>query len=337
MADKSQAREASETEISVDLNAADENKAVERRASSDIARSVRDAADTDPPPRTKVEKEMFKRMGRLERNLEKQFDQKLANREAEWQRERSELKTQIDKLSVDRGGGETQADAAHEAAITALKDKLAAAYEKGDSAASADITLQISKLDAQFWAKKAAAAGVATRENAGTSEGVRRETPQAAAPQSKGPTAAGARFMRANEDWWTDPEFVVEKAATDAIYLKLVSQEGFDPKDEETFKEVTRQLKAKFPNLDVRSGRRGPDDEEEGEADEVQGNTRQTRRPAPATRIDDRGASSAVNRGQRRTLSKEEVATMKACRLDPDNDKDVVTFLREAVALEQAS
>lgn len=336
MADKSQAQQASETEISVDLNAADENKAVTRRASSDIASGVRDNADIDQPTRTKAEKELFKRMGRLERNLEKQFDQKMANREAEWQRERSEMQGKLDKLSLDRGGGDDRADAAHEAAMTALKDKLAAAYEKGDSAASADITLQISKLDAQFWAKKAAAAGVTSRETA-TDTAQRQPQTEQTAPR-KGPTPAGARFMRANEDWWDDPDFAVEKGAADAIYLRLVQQEGFDPKDEETFKEVAKQLKEKFPKLAVRAGRRGSENEEEDEGDDVQRDSSpQARRSSPAARIDDRGAAGAVNRGQRRTLSKEEIATMKACRLDPDNDKDVVTFLREAVALEQAS
>lgn len=334
MADKSQARRSPETEISVDLNAADPKAAVSRRETSDIATQVRDAADTDKPKaRTDAEKALFKRMGNLERNLEKQFDQRLAAREAEHQRELSALKERLEKITVDRSG-ESQADAAHEAAIAALKEKLAAAYEKGDSQASADLTLQISKLDAQFWAKKAAAAGVTTRES--TTEAAK-ATPAKAAPAVTRPTIAGTRFINANEAWWEDPEYSVEQGAANTIFMELRDQEGFDPKDAEMYKEVARRLKAKFPTLPVKAGAKGPEDEEEDE-DEAAAHPTKARRPAPAQRLEDRGAAGAANRGNanRRTLTQEEIATMRACRLDPDNDRDVVQFLKEAVSLEAA-
>lgn len=333
MAKNNQATTSSETEISVDMNAADPAKAVTRK-SADIAAGVRDRADVDAPTgRTKAEKDLFKRMGRLERNLEKQFDQRMATAEAAHQRELSELRARYEKVDVDRGGADA-ADANHEAAIAALKDKLAAANEKGDSAAAADVTAQMSRLDAQFWAKKAAAAGVVQREPAATTQPTAR-----AAPASKGPTVAGSRFIRANEDWWEDPDFDVEKAAANTIYVRLVETEGFDPKDDETFKEVAKQLKAKFPDLGVHAGRRDPEDDDDADDDaDGRREAKPARRQAPAQRLDDRGgdADAARNRGTRRTLTKEEIVTMKACRLDPDNDKDVVTFLREAVALESA-
>jgi hypothetical protein len=338
MADKNQAGSTPEREISVDLNAADPAKAVTRRDSKDIAKGVRDAADRDAAPtRTPGERAMYKRMSNLEKNLERQFDQRLANKEAEWQRERSEMKERLDKLSLDRGDGSDKADAAHESAIAVLKAKLEAAYEKGDSKESADITLQISKLDAQFWAKKAAAAGVATRETADPNKGTTQQQQQQPANKTTGPTRAGARFISANEEWWDDADFKVEQAATQAIYIDLVNQEGFDPKSPETYKEVARQLKAKFPSLAVKSGRRGPEDDDEEEDDDTSEGRPQTRRQAPSARIEDRGNGSRPrDRGTQRTLTQEEIATMKACRLDPDNDRDVVQFLREAVALEAA-
>jgi hypothetical protein len=339
MADKSQTSETSERQISVDVNAADPKKAVTRRESADIAQGVRDDADTDKP-RTKAEKELFKRMGRFERNIERQFDQKLAARDAEHQRELSALRERYERLNVDRGGTADAGDAAHDAAIGALKDKLAAAYEKGDSQASADITLQISKLDAQFWAKKAQAAGVATRESAATDTAQRpnqeqtRLSPAQQGRQDKGPTNAGARFIKANDDWWDDPEFEVEKAAANTIFLRLVNQEGFDAKDDETYKEVAKQLKAKFPKLEASSGRRGPDEDEEGEESHTE--TRQVRRAA-AARIDDRGESGSRNRGTPRALTKQEIQTMKDCRLDPDNDEHVVRFVNEILSMEATS
>lgn len=341
MADKTPAATPQEREISVDLSAADPAKAVTRRDGKDIARSVREAAEQDAPPtRSKAEREMFKRMRKLEQNLERQFDQRLANKEAEWQRERSDLTQRLDKLSLDQGGSDDKADAAHESAIAALRAKLEASYEKGDSKESAELTLQISKLDAQFWAKKAHAAGVTTRETAATTEraagGQQQQKP---APANKGPTRAGARFISANDDWWDDPDFAVEQSATNTIYLGLL-EEGFDAKSEETYKEVARRLKAKFPKLPVQAGRRDPDEEDDADDEDAHdgdrpGETR-PRRGAPAARLEDRGGGSSRprERSTSRTLTPEEIATMKACRLDPDNDRDVVQFLREAVALE---
>lgn len=337
MPDKSQARTTPETKISVDLNAADDSKAV-TRTNSDIGRDVRDQDRDAPSGRSKPEREMFKRMKRLETNLTAQFDQRQAESEARHQRELSELKATYERSGQDRDGADA-ADAAHEAAINVLKDKLAAAYEKGDSAASADITLQISKLDAQFWAKKEKAAGATTRE-ASTERGAAGTTAATTTQRKTGPTIAGSRFIRANEDWWEDDEFLAENAACNAIYIDLVTKQGFDPKDDETFKEVAKRLKEKFPTLAVKAGRKDPDDEEDEDADDRtndrgEGETRQRR--AAAARIDDRGPAGERERGNRRTLSKDEIATMKACRLDPENDKDVVAFLREAVALEAQS
>lgn len=340
MAKQSQERHASETEISVDMNAADPAKAVTRRESGDLAREVRDADDSDAP-RTKAERDLFKRMGRLERNLTKQFDQQRAADQAEHQRQISELQSKLDRVSLERGGGSDAADAAHEAAVAVLKDKLAAAYEKGDSAASADITLQISKLDAQFWGKKANAAGVVQREAGAGTEGrpAARADNGAAAAQNKGPTVAGSRFIRANDEWWDDPEFEVEKAAGNVIYLNLVNKEGFDPKDDETFREVAKQLKAKFPRLPVHPGRREAQEEDggDGEDDGQRRQERALRQQAPAARLEDRGSGGTRNRGDNRTLTALDMKTMRDCRLDPDNDDVVVAYLREAVALEAQS
>ncbi len=223
-----------------------------------------------------------------------------------------------------------------------MKAKLEASYEKGDSQESAAITLQISRLDAQYWAKKAKDAGVTTRET--TADTTQRQT-TTAQPKRSGPTVAGSRFIRANEDWWEDPEFKIERAAADAIYLDLVQNEGFDPKDAETFKEVAKKLNKKFPELKaLAGGRRGPgDDDGDGDDDDVDqrdhgdGDDRDTqRRRAPAANLQDRGGQGNRNDGDRRSLTAQDRKTMTDCRLDPDNDRDVVQFLREAQALERA-
>jgi hypothetical protein len=343
MARDNQGSSASETRISVDMNAADPDKAVTRTSPKDIAAQVRDDADTDRP-RSKAEKELFKRMGRLERNLTRQFDQQRADDEARHQRELSELRDQVKKVQVDRTGDDA-ADAAHDTAINALKDKLMAAHEKGDSQAAADITLQISKLDAQFWAKKAAAAGVTTRETttAATDTGKGAHPTNQQQRAGKGPTAAGSRFITANEEWWDDPAFEAEQSTANTIYLRLVEKEGFDPKSDETFKEIAKQVKAKFPKLDIRAGRddAGPGDDDDDD-DEARQQERQTQgqgrqRRAAAANVQDRGPANERNRGATRTLTAEERKTMEACRLDPNNDRDVVQFLREAAAMEASA
>lgn len=326
-----------ETGISVDMNEADPSKAVDRRgARSDIAEG-REAERADAPAaRTPAEREMFKRMGRYQRNMQKQFDQKLANVEAAHQRETADLKSRLDKLSVERGGaGDGAADAAHERALNALKAELEAAYEKGDSAKSADITLRISRLDAEFWANKAKAAGVATREE-GRTEGTERQGAQRPAGKATGPTVAGSRFINANDEWWEDPEFQIEKDAANSIFVNLRDQEGFDPHDVEMYKEISRRLKAKFPDLDIRSGARRQADEDEGLEDELDEATTRTPRRAPSNRLEDRGTAGDRQRSNRRTLTGKEMETMRKCGLDPDKDRDVVQFLKEVIA-EEAS
>jgi len=329
MADNTQAR-ASETEIHVDVNAADPNKAVTRRP----AKEVNADRDEDERPISRVERDMRKRMTRLEKNLTRQFDQRQAERDAAHQRELSELRAKLERTGQDRDTASAD-DIAHENAIKALKDKLAAAYEKGDSQASAEITLEISKLDARFWAKKEAQAGVTSREQA---------RPQAAAAttaapaKTNGPTVAGSKFIKANDDWWDDPDYAVEQSAANTIYLKLVNEEGFDAKDSETFKEVAKQLKAKFPKLKVASGARDADDDELADDEDEDDVRRQpVRRNAATQNIADRGPNDNPRRsGTMRQLTEAEKKTMRDCRLDPDNDRDVVQFVREAMAMEQA-
>ena len=330
MADRDQRGEPSETQISVDLNAADPTKAVTRRSSADLGREARDGQEGG---RTKAEKDLFKRMNRLERNLGRQFDQKMAEQQAAHQREIAAMQERLKAAGLDRDGAADAADEAHQAAMKKLEDALAAAYERGDSVETAKITRQMSELDGKYWAKKAQSAGVTTRESTTTQ-------PPAAGNQNRGPTVAGSRFIKANADWWEDPDFNVETAAANAIYIDLVNNQGFDPKDDETFKEVGKQLKAKFPSLAVKAGRRGadPDDDEtDDEEEEGRPERQETRRNAASGRFEDRGAGDGRSRGGPRILTALEIKTMRDCRLDPDNDRDVAQFVREAQALEEAA
>lgn len=355
MANESQARRTPEREISVDLSEGDPSKAVSRRnARSDIAAQVRDDDDrggsAGGKQRTKTEQELFKRMTRMQRSMTKQFNQQLADSEARHQREIAALRgSGATGVSIDRD--QQQLKDAHEKAMAELEKQLADANEKGDSAAAAKITAQMIKADGEYHAKLSQTAvrrdAGGADPNAGAGAGA-----DAGGKRAAGPTPAGSRFILANEDWWEDPEFEVEKAAASTIFLRLINEEGFTSNSDETFKEVGKRLKAKFPNLDIKVaggkkvdqdadggaddlGEGGPGDGDDDEDEEAQQQQRTTRRAASA-RIADRGNAGNRNNGNRRTLTTEEIKTMRSVGLNPDNDKDVISFLREAVALEQA-
>lgn len=366
MANESQARVAPERVISVDLSQADPKKAIERSAPrSDISAHVRDDDDRGSdrrgaPKRSKTEEELFKRMTRMQRSLTKNFDQKLASQQAEHQRELAALRQRYESgVEVERGGAAQLKDA-HEKAMAELERQLADANEKGDSAGIARITAAMIKADGEYHAKLT---GTQVRKDV-TGEDPNRGGQQRQAPAAKGPTPAGSRFILANEDWWEDPDHEIEKAAASTIFLGLVQNEGFSDNDDETFKEVAKRLKEKFPDLPVMAARGkkvrasdrdrddgarderddGPgdgdddDEDEEGRDRDRDRDRNEGRGRAPAMRVTDRGAGNGrIQNGSRRTLTSEEIATMRKVGLNPESDKDVMSFMKEAVAMEQAS
>lgn len=354
MARNSQARGGSarpeSTEISVDLNETDPDKAVRResRPRSDIASDVRDNAAGRS--HSNAEREMFKRMSRFSRSIEKKFDQRLAEAEARHQREMSDLRKSYDGVKVE--GRDEQAATDHEAKMADFQRQLEAAIERGDSAAQARITTEMMKADGAYHAKLAGA--TQRRDTAGTgNEGAA----QAQAVRRTGPTQAGARFITANGDWWDDPEFAVEKDAAGGIYVRLTNDEGWDANSDDTFEEVARRLKTKFPDLPVavKGGKRlkakaddddqddlgdGPDDGDDDDDDEDadlersvrQGREQSRQRPrrAAAASFQDRGGDGG--RSERATLSQQDIKTMRDSNLDPNNNKHVLTFLGEKQA-----
>lgn len=344
MSDTNQARasrRAPETEISVDLSESDGSKAVTRRAKApDIAANVRDDQSGDGPSEL-FTRNMVKRMNRFQKNISKQFDQKLADQEARHQQELTALRKQYEGVSVERQG-DAEAASNHEKAMKALEEKLAAANEKGDSVEAARITKEMIQADGAYHAKLS---GTKQRADTGGGAGGGTQQQQQQRPaKGSGPTPAGSRFILANEEWWEDPEFEIEKAAASTIYLQLMNDEHMEANSDETFREVGRRLKAKFPNLPVvgakKSRQADPGDDDDDDDDDLDQRDRdqdrsQNRRRAPAHSMQDRGeASQRRQNGNRRTLTEQEIGTMRKVGMNPDNDKDVVQFLREAVAME---
>lgn len=349
MSEQSQARaprRAPETEISVDLSESDGSKAVQRRAKpespADIASSVRDdqagGRDGNYSP---LERNMFRRMNRFQKNITKQFDQKLADQEARHQQELTALRSRYEGVSVERGG-DTEAASAHERAMKGLEEKLAAANEKGDSAEAARLTMEIVKADGAYHAKL-----TGTKQRADTSGAAATPQTQRQAPATTGPTTYGSRFILANEDWWDDPDYVVEKGAASTLFIELTQHDGLEANSPELYREIAKRLKAKFPNLPVVNAKRRPDEDlgfdDPEDLDEPEGNTRdrdQPRRRAPAAAMQDRGESGQRRQrggNDRRSLTPQELDTMKKVGLNPENDKDVIQFMREANAMEASA
>lgn len=348
MSDSTQARatrRAPETVISVDLTEADGTKAVTRTAKpADIAASVRDdQGGGDRQNYSPAERKMFTRMSRFQKNISRQFDQKLADQEARHQQELSTLRKQYEGVSVERGGDQ-EAATAHERAMKDLQDKLAAANEKGDSTEAARLTSEMIRADGAYHAKLSGTKQRADTSGAGTGTQQQQQRPA----KGTGPTPAGSRFILANEDWWEDPDYAIEKQAASTIYLELMNNEGYEANSDETFAEVGRRLKAKFRDLPVVTGKRraaadedldqGLDEGLDDDPDATAHERAPQRRRAPAGNIQDRGdASGRRNSGSRRTLTAEEIGTMRKVGMNPDSDRDVVQFMREVNAMEASA
>ena len=339
------ARRAQEAEpvITVDLGQSDPNKAVQRstRPRSDIARSVNDDEGGEENTDTRTNgwaersKEVNRRLARQARSLNRTFDQKLADREAEHQRQLSDLRKDMDKLTLERGSGDqAKADADHERAMGELRTKLEAAIEAGNSAQQAQLTADMQRLEAKYWASKAAAAGVVQREQRTEQE---RQQQQRPAPKAGQPTAAGSRFILANEVWWEDPDYAIEKQAAGLIFAQLRDEEDYDANSDDTFKEVARRLKKKFPELEVvtSKGKKPKPEDDDDDDDELGGGEREARR-APTGAVQDRGEDAANNRASSMTLTNADISTMRKSDLDPNNNKHVLQYMREKQAYESA-
>lgn len=332
-------------EIEVDLSQTDPDKAVTRRAKPQASRDPDDGEDT-PRGRqhTKAEREMFKRMARMQRTLTRDFNQKMADQQAAHQREISDLRKAGGSTGLVREEADTAKDA-HEAKMADFQAKLEAAIERGDSASQARITTEMMRADGAYHAKLSGTQQ--RRDTAGEASPAPTKVP---GTTQQGPTAAGSRFILANEDWWEDPEFEVEKALASTLYVKLVQEDGYDANSDATFREVTRLMRSRFPDLPLQSVKRGkaadrddeldPNDPEDDAGNDAgtRGDDRRTStvRPhrAAAQNFSDRGDAGRGN-ANKQTLGKVEIATMLASGMDPKNNAHVVAFLQENVAYDQ--
>lgn len=330
--------QAREHDIVVDLDADDPDKAVSRIPVRQ-QRSEKQTQELTQEEERRLDRKAFaKRFGKIERN----FEQRIADQEARHQREIAEMKGRGERLNVKREG--VNDDAVHEADIARLTSLLEAAQEAGESKKVAQLTAEISRKEGQHWAKKEAAVrgepAVVEPRKVVASAAKNKAIPD------KGNTQTANRWLRQNEDWLQDDDYAVEQQAA-LLYDAALTDEGYDPSTDEYFEELNARLLKKFPKLEVigakakkkakatedDEGRRsnaGRDDDDDGDDERPE-----PRRIPAVSSFEDRGTPARGQRNGRRTsLTAEQRQTMLAVNMDPENNRHVLTFLREAGQVE---
>lgn len=316
----------------VDPDQKDPSKAVQRTEQSDepVSNQGDDDGLSEQERRHSAwldkDKAVQKRLGRLSKNLTRQFDQRLADREAEHQRERGDLLKRLEKLERGGSGADSADQAKHDAEMSELEAKQAAAFEAGDSALAA-------KIGRQMAAKEGAFIEAKTRAMLGERADPAKQQGQQQQDQGNAkyrPTATGRKFVR-DQTWWEDPEFTAERSAANVIYTQMID-DGEDPNEPEFFTELSQRLVKKMPHMsehiegvELKGGKQRELDAEDF-GDEPEEEAPQPRRRAPVQFNQDRG-----NNARRRnsvTLTDADHKVMRQVGLDPNNDKHVIHFAK---------
>lgn len=310
-----------ETGIQVDLDA-DDGKAVTRARPRTVAKPKNWAEE-----RADTSKAVKKRIDRIANR----FNQQLAEQQAEHQREIAELNSKFSKLQKS-GDTTTTDEAAHQKVMDALQAELEEAQERGDSKAVSVITRKMTAAEGKFWADKTAAQthGASNNETRDTGKTNGSANPANGAG-GRAPTKAGIEWAKANGSWWNDTvdELAIDaRAYANSIHKRMLVEGEYDPETPEYFEVIRAQVAKRFPEIEtkstVKSRRRGEIAEEFDEADDP-GEEQPARRAAAAT-LPNRGAPTRSENV--RTLTRADIATMRAVNLNPDDNKHVVQFLR---------
>lgn len=275
---------------------------------------------------------MRKRIVRLKRG----FNQQLADQEAEHQRQMRDMEQRL-RAEFGRGGssGVSADEQAHEAKIAALRDKLQKALDDGKATEATTITAEIAREEAKFWnaqtAKVRGEGGEGGQRQSQQRQGASRDT-----SRGGGPTPKGQRFIEEN-DWFDDEDYEAERAACLAIERRLL-RDGSDPNQPGHYTRLARELKRKFPSLDVTVPRFGVDleDEDEDGEEEEDGREHRQQRRAPVSRARSGGDAAPPRRSRSTELTEDDKREMRRFHLDPNDNKQVLEWTRNKAASEVA-
>lgn len=224
--------------------------------------------------RAGMSKSMQKRIQRARAEGERTARQVQADREAEYQREISDLKRQMHGLVV--GGKLSKEEAAHEAAMKALEEALERAHTDGNHTEIARITREMQEKVTAWESKKR--------------ELLAAPADDAQAQQRKaqsGPAPEGKAWIAANREWYGRPGYEAETAATNAIDERLL-REGSDPNSEGHYRKIQRELRRRFRDVNVVSPYGDDPDDRRGRDNDDEDDERDDSRRSSA-RDDDRG------------------------------------------------
>lgn len=332
--------------VSVDTDQADPKKAVqrmERGSSGDDDEGLPAQEDDGISEQERRHSQWLERNRAVNKRIarmQRVFDQRFADHQAETQRELRTLRKENQALKT-RRGEEPATDTEHETQMTALQQQMEKAMEEGNSAQVAKLQREIARKEAAFWAaKQAAITGGNDRRGAAREEPDPDEAGAAAQAQVRKPSKEGIAFTDANE-WWDDPDFRVERAAANAIHAQLVEDEGSDPASEEHYARVAKRLHDKFPDLEVVAP--GFEDEDLDELDEDElgdsrgqrrASKRATRAPVQSQQQREDNPSRAARRGTH--LSESDLQFMRSIGMNPDNENHLIAFANGRREADQA-
>jgi hypothetical protein len=285
---------------------------------------------------------VHKRLSRLERNLKRQFDQQRANDQAEWQRERREMREELDRLNASQAKNQATADdAQHEREMAELEAAQAAAYEAGDTAKASRIGREMAEKVGLFMQAKTEAK-LGQQRKAQQREGDEGE--RGGRQRQGGGRTKAQQFVAANAAWWDDN--LAARGYANELFAEA-SKRGEDLESDELFERIAKKLKKQFPKLKLHGLHEDEDDEDDDldefedddlddeddddADDEDEDEPRAKRRPA-ALQSFRRRSPQGKRRGRTRITAEDEAA-MRDVGLDPANDKHVLSWVNEGEAI----
>ena len=280
--------------------------------------SSEDSDEDDEDERDEDERRENRKSTESKRTMRERRLKEEAREEADALRESQKaLEAEFAKLKavVDSGATDKELDAKQnelQVLLDTLRTQKLAALEAGDSQKVIEIDDKI--IDARSDLKMLEVKRIDAKKA--------RDAAASAKPAAVVPDRHLTRWLRMHgKSYNGDPVF---KSAADAVE-RLVSKDGFNPKTQEYYDEISKRLAKRFPEefpdirADGKSRRRRSPVETGGDEAPTQRNPRGAE------------AGGIKVRGKKAYLSPQNIKTMRAVGMDPTDPSDVRIFVRENV------
>lgn len=222
--------------IEVDLNEEDDEKAITAVQEDRTDNAGNDAGDDDAAAEAKRERLRQRRAAR------KVADEAINEARAEVGQELDALHTEVQALKGDKTLD--AANAEYDEKKADIEARMVQAMEDGKSEEYASLNSQLIELNSDLQEKRMRASAPHTPD-----------TPQdlqpAGDPSANQPANPRAmEFIKANEDWWTDPDREEEVDYARRLDMKLVNN-GYNPRSDRYWNAFNKNFDKKYPNLRV--------------------------------------------------------------------------------------